>query len=239
MQTQKLSTQLASANGSWLKRHGQKIAALAFWLLLLGAYVGFSWRNNLTPLGAVQALIAFIAGSVYGPLIYIAIYTVRPLTLFSATLLTLAGGFVFGPLWGMLYVVIGANLSALVAYGVGRFFGQGFFADGESSGLLARYAERLRRNSFESTFLMRLIFLPYDLVNYLAGFLRINWQSFILATALGSLPGTLAFVLAGASIERFDGGIPAFNPWTLVAAIVIFLISLVLSRIFKRREGAA
>ena len=44
---------------------------------------------------------------------------------------------------------------------------------------------------------MRLVYVPYDLVNYLAGFLRIGWMPFILATALGSLPDTLSFVLFG------------------------------------------
>ncbi len=101
------------------------------------------------------------------------------------------------------------------------------------------YTTRLREHSFETIFIMRLIFLPYDLVNYLAGFLRIQWIPFIVATALGALPGTLAFTLFGASIERFDGGIPALNPWVLAASVALFLVSLALSRIIKRRSTAA
>ena len=54
---------------------------------------------------------------------------------------------------------------------------------------------------------MRLLFLPYDLVNYVCGALRITWSSFLLATALGSLPGTVSFVLLGASLERVDQGL--------------------------------
>ena len=75
-------------------------------------------------------------------------------------------------------------------------------------------------------------------MNYLAGFLRIRWIPFIAATALGALPGTLAFTLFGASIERFDGGIPALNPWVLAASVALFLASLALSRLLKRRGAS-
>lgn len=58
-------------------------------------------------------------------------------------------------------------------------------------------------NSFETVLIMRFIFLPYDLVNYLAGILRIDLKAFILATLLGSIPGTIAFVpLALPSISK-------------------------------------
>ena len=59
----------------------------------------------------------------------------------------------------------------------------------------------------------------------------------VVATALGALPGTLAFTLFGASIERFDGGIPSLNSWVLVASVALFLVSLGLSRLIKRRGG--
>ena len=86
---------------------------------------------------------------------------------------------------------------------------------------------------------MRFVFLPYDLVSYAAGFLNIRFIPFILATALGSIPGTLAFVGFGASIDQFDGALPQINPVTLGFAIVTFIISLALARLFKRREGTS
>ncbi|GAB4212140.1 MAG: TVP38/TMEM64 family protein [Roseiflexaceae bacterium] len=227
----------SSPQASWLRRNGQKLLVLAFWLAVLGGYQWYAWSNGLGPLEVVQRLLDFLSGSPYGPLLYLLIYAVRPLFLFSAVLLTVAGGFLFGPLWGLLYVLIGSNTSATVAYAIGRFLGAGVLEGQQSDGLVQRYAERMRRNSFETVLIMRFVFLPYDLVNYLAGFLRIRWAPFILATVLGSLPGTLAFVLFGASVERFDGGLPALNPWSLVASVVIFVVSLGLARLFRRREG--
>ena len=58
-----------------------------------------------------------------GPLVYLAFYAARPLVLSRASLLTLAAGFVFGAVLGTLLVVLGSNISASVAYVVGRYFG--------------------------------------------------------------------------------------------------------------------
>lgn len=226
-----------AAQGGWQQK--QKWIVLACWLLAFAAYQWYAWQHDLSPLDVVRRLIAFFGASFYGPLVFIAISILRPLVLFPATLLTIAAGFVFGPILGVILIVIGSNASALLAYAIGRFFGRGFLAENGSAGIVQRYTTRLREHSFETIFIMRLIFLPYDLVNYLAGFLRIHWLPFLVATALGALPGTLAFTLFGASIERFDGGIPALNPWVLAISVAIFLVSLGLSRLVKRRSAAS
>jgi uncharacterized membrane protein YdjX (TVP38/TMEM64 family) len=87
---------------------------------------------------------------------------------------------------------------------------------------------------------MRLLFLPYDLVNYAAGFLKIRWQPFILATAVGSIPGTVSIALLGGSFGTLDelvAGDVQVNPITLVASVVLILVSIGLSRFIKRRES--
>lgn len=225
-----------TAAGGWPRRNAQKLLVLAFWLAALGAYQWYAWSHQLGPIQVVQRLLAFLQTG-YGPLLFIALYAVRPLFLFSAVLLTVAGGFVFGPLLGLVYTVIGSNLSATVAYLLGRFLGAGLLEGQPSAGLVRRYAERMRDSSFETVLVMRFVFLPYDLVNYLAGLLHIRWAPFILATLLGSLPGTLAFVLFGASIQRFDGRLPQIDPRTLAASALIFVLSLGLARLFRRRES--
>jgi uncharacterized membrane protein YdjX (TVP38/TMEM64 family) len=221
----------------WIKKNITKILAFIFWLALLAGYQLYAVRNNLTPVEVMQQLLILMTDGFWGPVIYIGLYAIRPLVIFPSTILTLAGGFLFGPVLGVLYTIIASNTSATVAYLVGYYFGKGILKEGASNSLMQRYADRMRSNSFETILVMRFIFLPYDLVNYLAGFLRIRWVSFITATLLGSIPGTIAFILAGASIEQFDGGVPKLNPVTLTASFVIFIGSLVLSRLFKKREG--
>lgn len=202
--------------------------------MLLGGYQLYAWRSGLTPVEAGRVLAGFMGNGVTGALVYLAVYTVRPLILFPASVLTVGAGFVFGPVLGVTLTVVGSNASAMVAYLVGRYFGEGLVG---TESVIQRYTRRLRENSFETVLTMRFVFLPYDLVNYLAGFLRIAPLPFILATALGSLPGTVAFVLLGASLDTdFAVGALGFDPWLLLASAIIFVLGIAISRYFKRRE---
>jgi len=249
VQTQEPIKPVASVpqESSFLSKHGLKLIALAFWLVLIGGYVWYYQAHHLTTEKAVLQIVDLL-NSPYGPLIYILIYALRPLIFFSAIALTVASGAVFGSgsLFNLglavVYTVIGSLSSATVAYVVGRFFGQGLFKEGAGDGPVQRYADRMRHNSFETVLIMRFIFLPYDLVNYLAGILRIDWKSFMLATFLGSIPGTIAFVSFGASIdikELVMGKAPMFDPKVLGFGVAIFILSIVISRYFKKREAMA
>lgn len=227
----------AAQSKSWFQEHAQKISALSFWIVLIAAYQWYAVSNHLSPLQVVQQFLGFMQDGMLGVVIYIVLYAVRPLILFPATFLSVASGFVFGPVLGVLYTIIASNISSTIAYYVGRFFGDGLFKDDGSDDLIQRYARRMRENSFETVMTMRFIFLPYDAVSYLAGFLKIRYWPFILATALGSIPGTMAFIGFGASVETFDGTLPKLNPVTLGFSIAIFIVSIALSRMFKKREA--
>jgi uncharacterized membrane protein YdjX (TVP38/TMEM64 family) len=226
---------------SFWQKHGTKLVALLFWGVVVGGYYLYANLNDLTLEDSLNALVGFLTNSLYGPLFYIVVYALRPLLFFPATILTLLGGFLFGPI-GILWTVLGSNTSALLAYGVGRYFGQDVLESDENSTLIQKYTQRMRQNSFETVLIMRLLFLPYDLVNYAAGFLKIKWQPFILATAVGSIPGTISIVLLGGSFGTLDelvAGDVQVNPITLIISVVLILVSIGLSRFIKRREVAA
>ncbi len=224
---------------SLLQEHAQKLVAFLFWILLIAGYQWYARSNQLSSFEVAQKLLNFLTNGHWGPLIYIVLYALRPLILFPSTILTLTGGFVFGPVFGVIYTVIASNISSTIAFFVGRYFGEGMLRDDGSDNLIQRYARRIRENSFETVMIMRFIFLPYDAVSYLAGFLRIKYRPFILATALGSIPGTIAFIGFGASIEHFNGSIPKLNLVTLGFSAAIFVVSIILSKVFKRREGVS
>jgi uncharacterized membrane protein YdjX (TVP38/TMEM64 family) len=236
-QSQRKTIKDGEKAGFW-QSYGQRGIALGLWVLLIGSYIWYTRANNLSGLDAVRQLLDLFRSSAIGPLIYIAIYTVRPLIFFSAAVLTLAGGFVFGPVWGIIYSMLGGNLSALFAYAIGYFFGKDVLAEDNSDGILQRYVRRMRQNSFETVLIMRFLFLPFDAVSYLAGFQRIDWKSFALASLLGSIPGGVAIALAGASGDFDEGGL-SLDPRMLVVAVILFVLSLILSRYMRRREQVA
>lgn len=232
---------------SFIQKHWQKLIALLIWILIIGGYFWYKTANDLTTLQIGLQLVELMQTPL-GPLIYILIYALRPLIFFSALILTVAAGSIFGAgsignlILAVIYTIIAGNISALVAYFIGRYFGEGLLetANGDT-GIIQTYTNRLRENSFETVMIMRFIFLPYDLVNYLCGFLRIDWKAFILATAVGSIPGTVAFVAFGASVdisEIAQGEMPKVDLWVLVFGAVILVASIGLSRYFKKREAA-
>ncbi len=238
-----LVQQASSVNlehGTFWQKHGAKVAALLLWGAGLGGYYLYAALNGLTLADSLNGLANFLTGSLYGPLFYVLVYALRPLLFFPTTLLTLLGGFLFGPI-GILYIAIGSNSSALIAYGIGRYFGQDLIESEQEASIIQKYTQRMRQNSFETVLIMRLLFLPFDLVNYAAGFLKIKWQPFILATIIGSIPGTISAVLLGASfgtLGELMAGDVQVNPLTLVFSAALIVASIALSRFIKRREAS-
>ena len=221
-----------------MQQNVKRIGIVLLWVASVVGWVLYQRSTGLGTIGTLESFIDAIRGQWWAILLFIAVYALRPVVLFPASLMTIAGGLLFGPVVGVIASVVGANASAMVAYGLARALGIEFDEDDEHAGIIKRWAGRMRRNSFESILLMRLAFLPYDGVNYAAGFLRIRAIPFLLATAIGSLPGTVSFSLAGASIESLSDGPAGVDPIVLIASVVLFVLSLGISQIVKRREAA-
>lgn len=221
----------------------QRAAVAGIWVAAIVSWQVHQSSNGLSTTETAQRFIDTVGGSWWGIFAYVLVYLARPIVLFPASILTIVGGILFGPVLGVLVVVLAANASAMVAYGVGRLLGHApgtsnTVTGTEATSFVRRWSNRMRDNSFETVLIMRLLFLPYDLVNYVSGMLRLQWLPFLLATALGSLPGTVSFVLLGASIDRVDEGIGGIDPATLVIGLVIFVVSLALARLLRRRQPA-
>ena len=223
----------------WLQRG----IVAAIWAVAIVAWQTYQSSNGLSTTQTAQRFIDTVGAAWWGVFAYVLVYLARPIVLFPASILTIVGGILFGPVVGVLVVVLAANASAMIAYGVGRLLGHppgavdNVVVD-DTASFVRRWSNRMRDNSFETVLVMRLLFLPYDLVNYVSGILRLSWLPFLLATALGSLPGTVSFVLLGASIDRVDEGLGGVDPATLVAGVVIFVVSLGIARLVRRRQRA-
>lgn len=79
---------------SFVSKHGQKLGAAAFWILLLGGYAWYYRANGLT---TETALLQIGSNSPpRGGLCSHPIHALRPLLFFSAALLTIASGAILG-----------------------------------------------------------------------------------------------------------------------------------------------
>ncbi|MEZ4200208.1 MAG: VTT domain-containing protein [Candidatus Paceibacterota bacterium] len=219
-----------------IKKHLPKLIAAVFWVTLIYQFQHYRLINHLSYTDVLLQLIDFFTTSMWGPFVYMLAYTIRPLILFPATLLTALSGVLFGFWWGIIYTLIGENLSANLAYWIGRFFGKDLRLE---DSVLGNWIEWLRSRPFESVLFMRLFYVPFDLCNYGSGVLGVRWASYALATFIGILPGLTTFVALGAAINleqlKMDGlTYSALDPKYLALSVGIFIFSIVLSRLLRR-----
>jgi uncharacterized membrane protein YdjX (TVP38/TMEM64 family) len=222
-------------SGRW-----RRLPALVIWLALIGTVLVTMRANQTEPVKALHMLVVQVQGQPWAPLAFILLYALRPLMLFSASVFSMVGGLVFGPVWGLVYSLIGANLSGWVAYSIAAYFGEGVADPDRLRGIAARFAGRMHRAPMLTVATMRLLFIPFDAVAFLSGALRIPRIPFHLGTFIGSLPGALLIVFTGATIgERVAGESAPSQPWGTVAAVIIFGFGLLLGRYGERMLPAA
>jgi uncharacterized membrane protein YdjX (TVP38/TMEM64 family) len=218
----------------------RRVAVVAVWVAAIIGWQAYQSSRGLSTIEAAQQFVDTVGRAWWGVLAYVAVNLVRPVVLFPASVLTVVGGLLFGPVVGVAVVVVAANASALVAFGIGRSLGRTPGGEEERTdageSIARSWSRRMREHSFETVLIMRLVFVPYDVVSYLSGVLRLRPGSFLVATALGSLPGTVSFVLLGASLDRIDDGLGGVDPLTLGAGIFVFVVSIVVARLLRRRR---
>jgi uncharacterized membrane protein YdjX (TVP38/TMEM64 family) len=204
------------------------VILLLIWLMIAGGFI--YWNQTVWQAGPDDIRNWLLSVGLWAPALYIVIYTLRPLLLFPASILSLAGGFAFGPLWGMIWTIVGATGSATVAFAVSRWFGRsltGTYATEQSRWY--RLQKGFEQRGFTYVLLMRLIPLfPYDLVSYAAGLSRIPLRTYLVATVIGIVPGTFAFNFLGASFATGD--------WRSIAiAAVVFIAAILVPLLLKNR----
>lgn len=213
-------------------RRSWRTYGLLLWLfLLLALWLGAA-QQGTSPVALLRTSLTALQGDPLAPLLLLLLYLLRPLFLLPVTLLTVASGLFFGVLWGVVYAGVATLLSATVAYLLGRTFAREV-PDNAAPGLVGR----LKVYPFETVLLSRFLFVPGDLVNYVAGYLHVPLGAFVLATAIGGLPGLLIGVLAGASLESGLQGRVQLNLGYLLASAVLLLVSLGGSWWLRRRSA--
>lgn len=222
------------SNIKWLSQRFWLLIVLSMGLILffgfgLQKYLNFATlqQNHLalqqwTATHYFQAAILFI-------LFYVIAVAV---SIPGAVFLTLTGGFLFGLLWGTLYVVFSATLGATLLYLAVRL------ALAErlghlTSGKITAMSEGFQRNAFNYLLVLRLIPLfPFWLVNIVPALLNVPLKTFILATFIGIIPGSLVYVSIGNGLSSLFANNKTpnlgiiFTPTILIPLIGLAFLSL-------------
>ena len=158
----------------------------------------------------------------WGPVIYVLVYVLRPLILFPAGVLSASAGVIWGPLVGFLYLQIAANISSTVEFLFARYLGRAV-VEKHLKGKMHDLDEKIEKHGFLTVLLIRLIpNLPWDVQNLSLGLTKVSFKDYFIATLIGIMPGSFAFVFFGSSLIKalFDPR----NLWMVAVGILIFIV---------------
>lgn len=207
-----------------------RIITAVFWVGIAGAVfwylqrIGFDTARLATDLEALFRTPA-------GMLLFVITYSLRAMISFSAVVLSALGGALYGFWGGLILTLIASNLSSAVAYWLGRTV----FSRTVENERAHSITRTMRKSTFETVLFLRLAAFPYDLLSYIAGSLKAPFGQFITATAIGSLPGSIAIVSFGASLKNITD-ISSFkvDPFYLSFSVILFIGSILISLIVRR-----
>jgi len=165
------------------------------------------------------------------PLVFLLVYALSTLFPVPKNVLSILAGLLFGMGWGLVLVWAAAVLGAVTAYQLGRSLGREA-VEALTGARLAKLDDVLARHGLLSIIAVRLVpVLPFTAINYAAGLTAVTFPAYLLGTALGIIPGTIAYVALGAYATELSS-------WPFVAAAVTLLLLSVGGVIAARRWRA-
>src|SRR3972149_2835917 len=160
------------------------------------------------------------------PAIYILLYALSACLMFPGLPVTFAGGIILGPLWGVVYVAIGATLGASLAFLIARHMGRDWVESMLHRGRLKELYDRTAAEGWKIVAVARLIpIFPYNFLNYAFGLTRIRFSHYAAASVIFMLPGIVAYVVFSSSILDLLEG--RFSAAFFIGLALIVIVSLI------------
>jgi uncharacterized membrane protein YdjX (TVP38/TMEM64 family)/rhodanese-related sulfurtransferase len=180
---------------------GIAIAAGALWLAVHPGQLDPAFIEN-----AIRGL------GPWGPVAHVVLFAVGTVLFVPGVLFGLAGGVLFGPVWGTILNVTGATLGATAAFLVARYVAADWVRE-KAGAKLKRVINGVEAEGWRFVALTRLVpLIPFNLLNYALGLTRIRTASYVLASLISMIPGTLAYTWLGyAGREAIAGNVAAIR----------------------------
>lgn len=174
------------------------------------------------------------------PAVFIAGYILATVFFVPGLPITVLGGVAFGPLWGTLYVWIGATIGAGLAFLGARYAVRSTVERWvQASPRIAKMDGQAAGHGWRIVMLTRLVpIFPFNLQNYAYGITRIGFWPYLITSSICILPGTAAFTFAGGALSDGRGDVKRTLAYLAIAGVLLVLISLI-PRWLQRRSKLA
>lgn len=182
-------------------------------LLILGVGISAAVVVGLPDVAALHA--DFAAAGPAGPAVFVLAYVVATLAPVPKNVLSAVAGLLFGIVAGIALVFVAAMLGALTAFWLGRALGRGA-VERFTGARVARVDSLLSRRGVMAVIGVRLVpVVPFTAINYTAGLTGVRLRDYVIGTAVGIVPGTVAYVTLGTY-----GSAPVSWPFAISAAVL-------------------
>jgi uncharacterized membrane protein YdjX (TVP38/TMEM64 family) len=205
---------------------GVAIVGLAIWLALN--------RDSLDP-ALIESSIRDLG--LWAPLAHVVLFALATVLFVPGAIFGLAGGAIFGPLWGMVLNLAGAILGASGSFLIARYLAADWVRR-KAGGRLERLIAGVEAEGWRFVAFTRLVPLfPFNLLNYALGLTRIPLTHYVLASLVCMAPGTLAYTWLGhAGREALAGDATAIR-YGLIALALLAAVAF-LPRLVRRIRAA-
>jgi uncharacterized membrane protein YdjX (TVP38/TMEM64 family) len=211
---------------------------LAALLILLG--VVFLWVSGLYDelrLENLARLQHWVGGlGPWAPILCMAAYVILELLFVPALPLNVLSGIAFGPVWGTLYVWIGAAVSAAAAFLVTRHGGREMVERWVArNSRLAKIDEAVARHGWRILAFTRLVpVFPFNMQNYAYGLTGIRFSTYMMVSTIFMLPGIAALTLAGDALAEGGSGYSWLVLYLGIAGLLLAVLYIVPKRLGRR-----
>ncbi len=167
------------------------------------------------------------------PLIFMFIYVLGTVFFLPGSVLTLAGGALFGPIWGVFYNLTAATIGAVLSFLAARYLASDWVAK-KSAGRLKQLINGVEKEGWHFVAFVRLVpVFPFNLLNYALGLTKIKWLDYSLATYICMLPGAIAYTYLGYIGKEAATGGEGLIQKALLALALLALVAF-LPRLIKQ-----
>jgi uncharacterized membrane protein YdjX (TVP38/TMEM64 family)/rhodanese-related sulfurtransferase len=206
-------------------------------LTILAAVVGLALRRDLLEPSAIESAVCNLG--LWGPVALVALFALGTVLFVPGALFGLAGGVLFGPIWGSVLNLIGATLGATAAFLVARYVAAEWVRR-IAGPRLQRIIRGVEEEGWRFVAFTRLLpLLPFNLLNYALGLTRISLLEYVLASLVCMAPGTLAYTWLGYAGRQVVAGNEAAIRYGLMGLALLVAVTF-LPHLFRRlkREQA-
>ena len=172
----------------------------------------------------------------WSPILFVLVYSLATVLFVPGSILTVAGGALFGPLWGTLWNLSGATLGATLAFAIARYVGADWVTR-RAGERLARLIRGVEEEGWRFVAFVRLVPLfPFNLVNFAFGVTRVGVGEYAITSFVCMAPGALAYTYLGyAGLEAASGRAGAIHKALVALALLAALAFL--PRLVRRLRG--